>query len=468
MTALVDPPTVAVDHVGRRPTEAQPGTLGPLRTVAADPLTWVTAISVLTLGFWVLNDGLGELVAGGESTALAISRVTGLAAALAALFGLVLTARPRWLERSAGLDRMIGWHRVTGMTAAFGMGVHVFASVVAAAGGFTGLWSALVDLVTGTQWYVAALVAALLFALVSTTSWRRIRRRLSYETWHGVHVVGYLAIALALPHQIFSGSTIADSRITQLWWLGLFVATFAIVLISRVGGIARSAVRPRTVVSRIVPEAPGVASLVITGPGVDRLDARPGQFVMLRVLTGDLWWQAHPYSLSAAPRPGALRLTVKDLGDASHRTLAVSPGTRVLLEGPFGTMSIDRANGRPVLLIGAGVGLAPMRALLEASTRAQRPLVLARAHSTADLPLADELGELARSRDGQLIPVTGPRTQFPSGNPFTAEALTRNVADLRERAVFVCGPSALQDRVQGELQRAGVPREQIHSERFAW
>ena len=83
------------------------------------------------------------------------------------------------------------------------------------------------------------------------------------------------------------------------------------------------------------------------------------------------------------PTRGALRLTVKALGDASTRTIAVKPGTRVLLEGPYGVMTIDRAQGRRVLLVGAGVGLAPMRSLLEASTSAHAPIVLARAHTSA-------------------------------------------------------------------------------------
>jgi predicted ferric reductase len=433
-----------------------------------DPATWAAGIITVTLGLWALTGGAASLTGGGIDTLLGISRLSGLVAALAALAGLVLTARPRWLERQAGLDRMVGWHRITGMTAAFGMAVHVVASTAAAGGGVRQSWTGLVDLVGGTDWYVAALVAAILFAVVSLTSWRRIRRRMSYETWHIVHLAGYLAVALAFPHALFSGSTLNGSSVAAAWWIALYVATAWIIVASRGGGILRSVLRRRTTVTSIIPEAPGVGSLVITGPGVDRLGARPGQFVMLRVLTRDLWWQAHPYSLSAASRPGALRLTVKALGDASTRTLSVPPGTRVLLEGPYGTMTIDRAGGRRVLLIGAGVGLAPMRALLESAAPGQAPLVLARAHSAQDLPLSGELDALARARGGALIPVTGPRTTFPGGNPFTAEALAANIPDLHTRAAFVCGPAALQDRVRRELERAGVPRSQIHSERFAW
>jgi len=423
---------------------------------------------MVTIGLWALTGGAESLVGGGIDTMLGISRLSGLVAALAALLGLVLTARPRWLERSVGLDGMVAWHRITGMTAAFAMVVHVVASSVAAGGGPGRAWTGLVNLVTGTDWFVAALVAAVLFAIVSLTSWRRIRSRMSYETWHMVHLAGYLAVALAFPHALFSGTTLNGSIVAAWWWIGLYAAAAAIILFSRVGGILRPVVRGRTTITQVIPEAPGVGSLIITGRGVDRLHARPGQFVCLRILTRDLWWQAHPYSLSAAPRRGALRLTVKALGDASQQTLAVRPGTRVLVEGPYGAMTIDRAQGRRVLLVGAGVGLAPMRALLEATTPTQVPLVLARAHSPEDLPLATELDALARARGGALIPVTGPRTSFPRGNPFTADALAANIPDLRSRAVFVCGPAALQARVRQELERAGVPREHIHSERFAW
>lgn len=435
---------------------------------SADPVPWTAALTAVTLGLWALTGGLTDLVAGGVATWLAVSRVTGLLAALAALFGLVLTARPRWLERAAGLDRLIGWHRVTGMTAAFGMLVHVATGLVAAAGGsVTGVWAALVSLL-GTDWFVAALAATALFVIVSATSWRRIRRHMSYEAWHMLHIVGYLAVALGMPHQLFSGSTFVSSPLARWWWIGLYVATAVIVLHSRVGGLVRALLRPRTRIARVIPEAPGVVSLVITGRGVDTLDARPGQFVCLRVLTPQLWWQAHPYSLSAIPQQGALRLTVKALGDASRQTVALRPGARVILEGPYGALCMERAAGRPLLLIGAGVGLAPMRALLEASLAGQRPVVLARAHSDEDLPLGAELDALAQDRGGRFVPVTGPRTQFPEGNPFTAAALTANVPDLRERAVFVCGPAALQSRVVDELRRAGVPTAQIHAERFAW
>lgn len=454
----------------------RPGRSSPPRRLARigsrvrqiDPATWAVAIAGFTLGLWAMHAGVADLLAGGTATVLAVSRLAGLSAALAALGGLVLTSRPRWLERRAGLDRLLGWHRLTGITAAFALLVHVLTALVAAGGGVSAAWQALAGLVTGADWYVAALVAALLFATVSLTSWRRIRRRLSYETWHALHVVGYLAVALAFPHQLFDGSTFLGSPAARWWWIGLYLATAAIVVQARLGGIVRSVVRPRTELARVIPEAPGVASLVVTGPGVDALGARPGQYVSVRALTSDLWWQAHPYSLSATPRPGALRLTVKALGDWSAQALALTPGTRLLLEGPYGTMSIEAAGARPVLLVGAGVGLAPMRALLEAASAHHRPVVLARGRTVDELPLAAELGQLAAERGGALLPVIGPRSLYPDGNPFTAGALVANVPDLRHRVAFLCLPAGLHEQVRRELLAAGLAADSIHTDTFTW
>ena len=79
-----------------------------------------------------------------------------------------------------------------------------------------------------------------------------------------------------------------------------------------------------------------MVSLEIGGVRLDRLRARTGQFFTWRFLTRDHWWEAHPFSLSAAPDGRRLRITVKGLGDHTRSLRDVGPGTRVIVEGPFG------------------------------------------------------------------------------------------------------------------------------------
>jgi ferredoxin-NADP reductase len=193
-------------------------------------------------------------------------------------------------------------------------------------------------------------------------------------------------------------------------------------------------------VLRVIDEAPCVVSLEIGG----RLRARPGQFFIWRFLTRRHWWEAHPFSLSAAPDGRRLRITVKALGDHSRSLRDVEPGTRVIAEGPFGGF---RPTGRGVALIAGGIGITPVRALLE--EQPSDVAVVYRVAREEDVILRSELDELARVHYvvGELSP----------------ERLLELVPDLAERDVFVCGPPAVTEAVRA----TGVPRRQVFVERFA-
>ena len=289
-----------------------------------------------------------------------------------------------------------------------------------------------------------------------------------YETWYYLHLNGYLAVALGFGHQVFLGQTFQASPVAFIFWVAVYVAVAVVIMVARLGGLARSLVRPRIEVRSVERSARGTVILNLGGPGLTGLTARAGQFVSVRFLHRGLWWQSHPFSLSAVPTRDTLRLTIKNLGDATETMQHLRPGTRVKLLGPYGRMSIDRHDIRPVLLVGAGVGLAPMRALLEDCTPDQHPVVIARAHTAEDIPHLAEMRGLAAQRFGQVITVLGPRHQWTAGNPFTAQALNKAIPDLSHRTVFLCGPPALQNVIERSLRRAGVAADQIHSERFGW
>ena len=85
-------------------------------------------------------------------------------------------------------------------------------------------------------------------------------------------------------------------------------------------------------------------SVICSGRRLDRLAVSGGQFFKWRFLTKELWWHAHPYSLSALPQPPYLRVTIKGSGDQSRAIAALKPGTRVAIEGPYGAFTHHRAH----------------------------------------------------------------------------------------------------------------------------
>ncbi len=439
----------------------------PSRRHALGSDVWVVGLFVtaVTLAFWVRNGGWREVLAGGMGTVGALGGVTGLLAGLAALGAVWLTARPALIERRFGLDGLLRAHRWFGIGTVITVVTHgVLDSWAwwAVAPGLTPL-GAVLDLLL-QPWMVAATVAGGLFLIIGLTSWRRIKRRITYETWYFVHLLGYLAVLLGFGHQLVLGSDLSADPVMYWWWVALFVGTFVGVTWSRLVSLL-CPLRQRFYVTAITREGPRTGALHLTGPGLRTLRASAGQFFVVRPLTRDLWWQGHPFSLSVPPNTAGLRFTIKELGDDTPSFLRLPLGTRVLLEGPYGVFTAAAAQGRKVILFGGGVGMAPVRAICEDCRPDQEPVVVARVHSEAELAHRGELEHLLAARNGRMHVLSGPRTWF-ADDPFSAEAIRAAVPDIAERHAFVCGPQALQRAIVSGLRRAGVPSAQIHVETF--
>jgi ferredoxin-NADP reductase len=205
-------------------------------------------------------------------------------------------------------------------------------------------------------------------------------------------------------------------------------------------------------------------SIVCRGRHVGRLSVDGGQFFQWRFLTRGMWWQAHPYSLSAMPRSPYLRVTVKAAGDHSHRLSRIPVGTRVAIEGPYGAFTRHARNTNKVLLVGVGVGVTPVRALLEDMDPWVDVSVVTRASTPGDLIFRDEIRRLVTNRGGQLHEVVGPRRT----HPLDERHLRRLVPDIAERDVYICGPDDFSDYLATAARRLGVPEDRIHREQFAF
>jgi predicted ferric reductase len=107
---------------------------------------------------------------------------------------------------------------------------------------------------------------------------------------------------------------------------------------------------------------------------------------------------SHPYSLSAAPTKNHLRITVKDLGDHSRSLAFLKPGTRVFVEGPYGALLLGVLLHPHVVLVGGGVGITPVRALMDEFNGGAQIDVIFRASREEDLVLKAEMDYLGRAQ----------------------------------------------------------------------
>ncbi|WP_062377182.1 ferredoxin reductase family protein [Demequina pelophila] len=436
------------------------------RRETAFALGWLAGTG--TIAFMLASGTVDVTTVPGFLTTL--GRLAGIVASTTILCQLILIGRIPWVERYVGHDKAARLHGQLGRMGFLFILAHLVFIVTGYAlstrsGVLDQAWSLVVDY--GGPMFLAWAGFILLTAVV-VTSLALMRSRWSYEDWHVVHLFAYVAIGFSVPHQFTDGSTFREMGWGWWYWLVLWTVAVGGLLVFRV-------IRPLVLLRRhdlrvaaLDRLADGSIVVTMSGRDLTRLGPRPGQFLLFRFLDRERWAQAHPYSLSRAPLDGWLRITVKPLGDGSAGLANLRVGTRVMVEGPLGTMTEDSRAGDHLVLAGAGVGITPVLALLEgAAYRPGECTVIVRASSIAEAPHLDEIRAIATARGARLYELIGHRGA--SWGAAGAEApLPVLVPEIAGADVYACGPEAWADALLAEARACGVSEDRLHREEFVW
>lgn len=459
------------------PTRSQPDRstlVGPIGRVAAPAAKGRSSQRYLVLLFWVgllgsvylwWMDTPAGSVDSLPAALIEAGRITGMIGGYALLVQILLMSRAGWLDRRVGAGEIVGWHRDLG----FILTIMVLAHMVLLILGLKAydeksIIAESLSMMNSYEDMISAFVATGILVGIALLGIRAVRAVVPYEVWYYLHLSTYAILLLSYGHQFAVGRELAEGTPGHLLWLTLYVAVLGSLAWGRVIAPTRLNLRHRFYVADVVPEGPDTFSVYIGGHRLDRLDARAGQFFRWRFLARGHWWQAHPFSLSAAPNDAWLRLTIKVVGDHTERLRRLRPGVRVWAEGPSGTFTADRRARHRALLIAGGSGIAPIRALLEDLPRGTK--VIYRASSPADILFRDELDWLADARDAQVFYVVGGRNDPGPRRAMTPKGLRRLVRDIGRRDVYICGPPGLVAATQDVLKKLRVPKRQIHLDPF--
>ena len=447
----------------RRHAPARPEVPRPRPALARAALVLAGAGLGAVTALAIVDETASQLSASGGAATFAGS-LTGLIGTYLALMMVLLVSRIPAIERVLGQDGLLRWHRRLAPWPISLLIAHaLFITIGYAQAAKSGLWHQVAVLLTKYPDVLTATVGLGIMCVIGVVSLRAIRSRLPRETWWLIHLYMYLALAISFAHVLALGPSFVGHPLTQIVWSVAWAGTAGLVLCYRFGLPIVRSLRHRLVVAEVRPEGPGVVSVICSGRHLDKLAVAGGQFFCWRFLTPRMWWQAHPYSLSALPQPPYLRLTVKGVGDHSAALAKLRPGTKVVIEGPYGAFTRYAQQRKRALLVAGGIGVTALRSLLEDLPRNSAPVVVLRATSAEDLVLAKEVAELVRYRHGRLHEVVGTREQADLDD----KTLARLVPDLRDRDLYVCGPEGFVTGVVELAKRVGVPDEAIHHEAYA-
>jgi predicted ferric reductase len=412
---------------------------------------------LIVVWYWV--NGTTGMWGSASGVLIGLGRLAGLSAAYLILLLFFLMGRMPWFERAYGLDKLARLHQTTGK---WGILLFIIHPILLSIGyGLEAGLNPLAQLWSFLRYYpfvIWAVLALVLFITTVGTSLVIIRSRLRYESWYYVHLLSYLSIFLVFWHQLANGHTVNSGRWFYGYWVSLYIIVLGSHLLFRFLRPVYLFWRHQFKVERVVPETASSNSVYISGKNLNSFKIKSGQFLIVRFLRRGMWWQAHPFSLSKPADGRELRITPKALGDFTKEVNNIEPGTKVIVDGPYGIFT-NRAEIEKVLCLAGGIGITPIRTLIGEMLPQGKNVILLYANKNADdIVFKAELEELAREHANfKYLNIIG----------RIDEANLKQVTDLSEREVYLCGPVPMMDAMLTLLKQLGVPANQIHRERFA-
>ena len=424
---------------------------------------WLTGLLAVA-GLWMATYSFRFSGSQFSEVLIALGALSGFTASYLLLTQLFLIGGGNFIESKFGLDDLSRAHGNNGKVAFFFIFAHidlmVFGYLLQGGSPVTKFFSQYLSLVFSETYYLLAGVAWVSFLIVIVTSIVMVRKRLPYELWHGIHFLAYLSILLPAFHQIQAGNALGRFAVFKFAWIGLYIIAFGSIVLFRY-------ILPLTVykkhnfrIDKIEKENGDISSIYITGDNLHSFNYAAGQFAIWHFFEKGLWWQPHPFTISSTPGDKRLRITVKNIGNGSVRIQSAKTGTKVLIQGPYGIFSKPNSIKKRLFIAG-GIGITPINAMLQDRSSVEDILVYG-ARTEEDLVLLDEL----KNTNAKVLPVLSQPTGGRKGEYISGDLLKKYVSDLKNREIWLCGPSDMVEKVKRALVEIGVSLELIHTEEF--
>lgn len=386
-------------------------------------------------------------------------KLAGLAAALLLMAQLILASRIPWVNRMAGMDRLLAVHKTNGVAIAFFALLHpllVFAPEELSA------------LPLEAAYWPEIAGAGLLTGLFYMTAAALFKKRLGlpFHLWMRAHQIGgSLVLATLFAHLLFTSETF-ERGLPRL--MGLASAALCLLLVIR-----RHAPflhrRSHWRVSGVTPAGERATRLHLEPKGDADFLYLPGQFAFLSFPSSVVSAEPHPFTIASSPtRADALEFIIGKNGDWTRGVDCIRPGDPAVIDGPYGNFChLLRSDKAPLLFIAGGIGITPMLSMLRFlhDTGDHRKVTLIwsnRSHSS--LFCAEELVRIKLSHPRLSVHLLF--TGKPDRERLTKETLKKFIGPLPQ--VFLCGPPPMMITVATMLKEIGVHKKQIHTETFGF
>ena len=430
------------------------------------------AAAYLLTAFLPLALALTQSVARADSWELAAAAM-GLIALWGMAVQFVTSGRFEAVSGRLGIDKIMAFHKIAALWVALALILHPLAYVLPTWMDDPELgWIRLHFYLTDPAYRSGVVALGALVVLILSSLLRDVLPW-PYEAWRGVHLLlGLVAVLGGLHHAVAVGRFSAQGVLAGFWGL---VALGVLVVMATLYGWRwwRLHHRPWRLAS-VTKRADRMWELDIQpDPGTPPLPYHAGQFVWMTEGKRRFPLFDHPFSISDSPQRPGLSLLIKEAGDFTNQIGTLPEGRMIGIDGPYGEFTFEAQGGEALLLIGGGVGIAPLLGILrDCIARGEtRPVRLAYAVGQPEnFACLDEIRAAMQALDLKLwlLSEDEPTADDMLQGRLTRERLAEMLDGLDPATVraLICGPGPMVVSVSDTLLDLGMPMLNVVYERF--
>lgn len=442
------------------------------RSFSAITLVWLVVLLILPAPMMLtLSLGLPVIHLGNiPSMQMGVVAYTWMLAAV------LLSTRPRWLDRRVGLPHIYVIHGVIGLLAVVAALAHNLFSSSTGLVKQTGTL-ALILLISLACWSIVFMSGWLTSRIPLLARIRALMERVAHHelsVW--LHRLNLLAVLLVFVHV-----QLIDYVSSIRWFMVVFDGMTILTLLLYVLGKARmrrQALRGRLVAHRMI--APRVHELTVRVEVPATMTWEAGDFAFIRFPGIRGMREYHPFSIVNAPswdekptdggdmadRPsprGGTRIAlwtfaIREDGDFTRGLRSVVVGSEVGLLPPFGRIQrfLEEHSGAPIVIVSGGIGVTPMIAVAERFARRMAAVVYTAKRGEL-LSYSERLQRLSQRYDRPVIVQEGRLSRRQMEDVVIPGAV-----------YLIAGPDRMRRTWARFLKGRGVPSARMYDEPFSW
>ncbi len=416
-----------------------------------------------------------------QGSTLLYSMILGCLAYTFFTWQFVLSARPKFLDRVFGMDKIYRFHGMIAVGSLIMIFIHQSIN--------EGLFSETLQTTIGSLTFYIFLGISVLSVLFMVNSFvtkiqpfKWIRQHVDklntfkYEHYRALHNLTILALLTMQLHVLMTSSVRRSVPVFIVFTL-YFITGCSFYLYHKF--IKPWYLRDKTfIISAITPENQNMWSIHMKPKFGHVFSYQPGQFGFFTIFSSSIKEEEHPFSFSSSPtNHDEIIITVKKLGDFTSTIDQIAIGDEVLIDGPYGRFSYQyHEHEDELVFIVGGIGITPAISMLRHIrdlSKNKKVLLLWGMNTESDYILSAELHQLTkRLPDVTIIPVVAFDDQYTGEKGFIdLEKIERIIADYKinqqQAGFYLCGPPILMDQSITNLKHLGVKRQHIHYEKFS-